>query len=211
MRVTVAGYACLLILGMRKNYFPRVKTILIYPDAFRVPRDHHATDLSKEETMPVLGVAWHRGPVILSWDDIVHQINASGTSGNLIIHEFAHQLDMQGGPADGTPAFPDTKLQKKWRTIMKTEYERLVEESKEGRPSLLDHYGSVNEVEFFAVASECFFEQAVEMRRELPDLYGILCRYYRQDPAARWGQATESARSESATRKKGSWHSRFLP
>jgi MtfA peptidase len=199
MKVTIAGHACLLTLGMRKNYFPRVKTILIYPGGFRVPRDHDSTGLSKEETMPVLGVAWHRGPVILSWDDIVNQINASGTAGNLVIHEFAHQLDMQGGPADGTPALADSKLQKKWRSIMKAEYQHLVEESKEGRRSLLDHYGSVNEVEFFAVASECFFEQPVEMRRELPELYGVLRRYYRQDPAARWREASESAKgSESA-------------
>ena len=192
MKVTIAGQACLLILGMEKNYFPRVKTILVYPQGFRVPKDPHGTDFLKEETMPVLGVAWHRGPVILSWDDIVNQVNASGTAGNLVIHEFAHQLDMQGGPADGTPSLPNSKLQEKWRSIMKTEYERLVEESKVGRPSLLDHYGSVNEVEFFAVASECFFEQPVEMKRELSELYGILGRYYRQDPAARWLQHSTS-------------------
>src|SRR5947209_8876340 len=74
MKVTIAGYACLLTLGMKKNYFPRVKTILIYPGGFRVPRDHDCTGLSQERTVPVLGVAWHRGPVILAWDDIVNQI-----------------------------------------------------------------------------------------------------------------------------------------
>ena len=192
MKVTIAGQACLLTLGMRKNYFPRVKTILVYPEGFRMPKDPHGTDFLKEETMPVLGVAWHRGPVILSWDDIVNQVKASGTAGNLVIHEFAHQLDMQGGPADGTPWLPNPKLQEKWHSIMKTEYERLVEQSEEGRPSLLDHYGSMNEVEFFAVASECFFEQPVEMKREHPELYGILRNYYRQDPAARWLQHTAS-------------------
>ena len=135
--------------------------------------------------MPVLGVAWYRGPVILSWDDIVNRGNDPGGVGNLVIHEFAHQLDMQGGPADGTPPLPNPKLQKKWRTIMKAEFERLVEESTEGRATLLDQYGTVNEGEFFAVASECFFEQPVELKRLHPELYGILRRYYRQDPAAR--------------------------
>jgi Mlc titration factor MtfA (ptsG expression regulator) len=192
MKVTIAGQACLLTLGMRKNYFPRVKTILIYPGGFRVPQDHHATDFLEEETMPVLGVAWHRGPVILSWDDIVNRANASGTAGNLVIHEFAHQLDMQGGPADGTPSLPNRKLQDKWRKVMKTEFERLTEESKEGRPTLLDRYGSATEVEFFAVASECFFEQPVEMKRQHPELYRILRRYYQQDPAARWLQHSAS-------------------
>src|SRR5438445_13353805 len=99
---------------------------------------------------------------------------------------------MQGGTADGKPELPSPKLREKWRSIMKIEYERLVEESKQGRPSLLDHYGSVNEVEFFAVASECFFEQPLEMKREHPDLYSVLGRYYRQDPAARWLQHSAS-------------------
>jgi Mlc titration factor MtfA (ptsG expression regulator) len=184
MKVTIAGHACLLVLGMSNNFFPRAKTILIYPGGFRVPRD-----LSMEGgTMPVLGQAVHRGPVILSWQDIVNPRNEAGTPMNLVIHEFAHQLDMQGGPADGTPFLSSRKLQKKWRRVMKQEYDRLVEESKEGRVTLLDAYGASSEVEFFAVASECFFEQPVEMKRQHPQLYDVLARYYRQDPAARWLQ-----------------------
>jgi hypothetical protein len=189
MRVTIAGQACLLVLGMSNNFFPRVKTILIYPGGFRVPRDPQMADLSTEGgTMPVLGQAVHRGPVILSWQDIVNPRNEAGTPMNLVIHEFAHQLDMQGGPADGTPLLSSRKLQKKWRRVMKQEYDRLIEESKEGRMTLLDSYGAANEVEFFAVASECFFEQPVEMKRQHPELYAVLARYYRQDPAARWLQ-----------------------
>jgi Mlc titration factor MtfA (ptsG expression regulator) len=200
MKVTVAAQACLLTLGMKKNYFPRVKTILIYPGGFRAPKDRRFTDLLEGETTPLLGEAWYRGPVVLSWGDVLNQESGPGTNGNLVIHEFAHQLDMEGGPADGTPWLPNRKLQEKWRKVMKVEFERLVHESKEGRPTLLDEYGSANEVEFFAVASECFFEQPVEMKREHPQLYGILRRYYRQDPAARWGrEASESAKeSESA-------------
>ena len=138
--------------------------------------------------MPVLGQAVHRGPVILSWQDIVNPRNEAGRPMNLVIHEFAHQLDMQGGPADGMPLFSSRKLQKKWRRVMKQEYDRLIEESKEGRVTLLDAYGASSEVEFFAVASECFFELPVEMKRQHPQLYDVLARYYRQDPAARWLQ-----------------------
>jgi Mlc titration factor MtfA (ptsG expression regulator) len=192
MKVTIAGQACLLTLGMEKNYFPRVKTILVYPGGFRMPKDRHAIELLEGETTPVLGVAWYRGPVILSWDDIVHRANDPGGVGNLVIHEFAHQLDMQGGPADGTPPLPSPKLHKKWRTIMKAEFERLVEESNEGRATLLDQYGTVNEGEFFAVASECFFEQPAELSRRHAELYGILRRYYRQDPAVRRRQHAAS-------------------
>lgn len=189
MKVTIAAQACLLVLGMSNNFFPRVKTILIYPGGFRVPRDPQMADLSTEGgTMPVLGQAVHRGPVILSWPDIVNPRNEAGTPMNLVIHEFAHQLDMQGGPADGTPLLSSRKLQKKWRRVMKQEYDRLIEESKEGRTTLLDAYGAANEVEFFAVVSECFFEQPVEMKRQHPQLYDVLARYYRQDPAARWLQ-----------------------
>ncbi len=189
MKVTIAGHACLLTLGMEKNYYPRVKTILIYPKGFRVPRDRQETDIPIEgETMPVLGQSWQRGPVILSWEDIMNSGNGPGAPENLVIHEFAHQLDMQGGPADGTLSLSSRKLQKKWRRVMKVEYDRLVEESSEGRVSLLDHYGATSEVEFFAVASECFFEQPVEMKRQHPQLYEVLSRFYRQDPAARWLQ-----------------------
>jgi Mlc titration factor MtfA (ptsG expression regulator) len=185
MRVSIAGQACLLTLGMDRNCFPRVKTILVYPGGFRMPKDRHAIDLL-EETTPVLGVAWYRGPVILSWDDIVNPGNNPEGALNLVIHEFAHQLDMQGGPADGTPLLPSRKLQKRWRKIMRAEFDRLVRESAEGRATLLDQYGSKNEGEFFAVASECFFEQPVELKHQHADLYEVLRRYYRQDPAARW-------------------------
>ncbi len=189
MRVTISGQACLLTLGMEKNYFPRVRTILIYPGGFRVPRDRQITDMAIEgETMPVLGQAVHRGPVILSWEDIRNPGNESGVPLNLVIHEFAHQLDMQDGPADGTPSLSSRKLQKKWRRVMKEEYDRLVQESEEGRLTLLDAYGATSESEFFAVASECFFEQPVELKRQYPELYAVLRRYYRQDPAARWLQ-----------------------
>jgi len=185
MKVTIAAQACLLTMGMEKNYFPRVKSILIYPGGFRVPRDRQLIDITPEsETMPVLGQAVHRGPVILSWSDIRKQ-KGDGPQ-NLVIHEFAHQLDMQGGPADGTPFLSSRKLQKKWRRIMKQEYDRLVDEAVEGQVTLLDSYGATDEIEFFAVASECFFEQPVEMKRQHPQLYDVLRRYYRQDPAARW-------------------------
>jgi Mlc titration factor MtfA (ptsG expression regulator) len=187
MKVTIAGQAGLLTLGMNKNYFPRVKTILIYPGGFRVPRDHRLSDFSVEgATMPVSGQTAYRGPVILSWDDI--QNHGPDRPLNLVIHEFAHQLDMQHGPPDGTPLLWSRKLQRKWRRVMKEEYDRLVEESVEGRVTLLDSYGATDEAEFFAVASECFFEQPVEMKRQHPQLYGVLRRYYRQDPAARWLQ-----------------------
>jgi Mlc titration factor MtfA (ptsG expression regulator) len=185
MKVTIAGQACLLTLGMERNYFPRVQTILIYPGGFRVPRDHQLSDIAPgTETMPVLGQAVHRGPVILSWRDI--QNHAEDGPENLVIHEFAHQLDMQHGPPDGMPSLSDRRLHKKWKRVMKEEYDRLVTESVEGRVTLLDSYGATDEVEFFAVASECFFELPVELKREHPHLYDVLRRYYRQDPAARW-------------------------
>jgi Mlc titration factor MtfA (ptsG expression regulator) len=189
MKVTIAGQACLLVLGMTNNFFPRVKTILIYPGGFRVPRDPQMADFSVEgATIPVLGQAVHRGPVILSWEDIVNPKSKDDAPMNLVIHEFAHQLDMQGGPADGMPFLSSRKLQKKWRRVMKQEYDRLVEQSEEGRVTLLDEYGAASEVEFFAVASECFFELPLEMKRQHPQLYDVLARYYRQDPAARWLQ-----------------------
>jgi Mlc titration factor MtfA (ptsG expression regulator) len=188
MKATIAGQACLLTLGMEKNYFDRVKTILIYPSGFLIPEHARTHGFGiEEEAMPVLGESWYRGPVILAWDEVLEQGQSWRTGANLVLHEFAHQLDMEDGPADGTPSLPNRELYEKWRRIMKSEFKRLLRESSKGRATLLDEYGATNEGEFFAVATECFFEQPVEMRRQHPELYDVLQEYYHQDPAARAG------------------------
>src|SRR5262249_35377008 len=104
---------------------------------------------------------------------------------NLVFHEFAHQLDMLDGEINGTPLLPDPKLARRWQKVMTAEFERLIRASERGRATLLDDYGATDPGEFFAVATERFFDRPVEMREWHPNLYDLLRDYYRQDPATR--------------------------
>jgi Mlc titration factor MtfA (ptsG expression regulator) len=104
---------------------------------------------------------------------------------NLVFHEFAHQLDMLDGVINGTPPLKDKEQAQRWHKVMTAEYQRLIEASQEGRATLLDEYGTTNEAEFFAVATECFFDKPGPLSHRHPQLYALLAEYYHQDPAAR--------------------------
>jgi Mlc titration factor MtfA (ptsG expression regulator) len=186
IKVTIAALAGLLTLGMEHDYYSRVRSILVYPGGYRVP-DHEVlgdnTVLEGESDR--LGEAHYRGPVILSWDEVLHDARHPGAGRNLVFHEFAHQLDMLDGAVDGTPPLRDRDQYRRWHKVMTAEYRRLVTEAEEGRPTLLDEYGTTNQGEFFAVATECFFDQPAAMARLHPRLYALLRDYFRQDPAAR--------------------------
>ena len=104
---------------------------------------------------------------------------------NVVLHEFAHKLDMLDGAADGTPQLGSPEQYTAWHRIMTEEYEHLVEDAERDRSTLLDTYGATNAAEFFAVATECFFEKPTQMRKRHCELYGLLRSYYRQDPATR--------------------------
>ena len=115
-----------------------------------------------------------------------HQLRGN----NLVLHEFAHQLDMQNGRlADGVPPMESTEQYRRWQEVTDAEYDRLVFDCRHGRPTLLDCYGTTNRAEFFAVTTECFFERPQEMIRRHPELYAVFREYYRQDPAAREADA----------------------
>ena len=187
MKVTIAAEAALLLLGFEDQYFDMVQSILVYPDAYVA----HGTEmvaggLVVEGDSNRGGEAWYRGPVILSWDDTLAGARRRTPGHNLVLHEFAHQLDMQNGRvADGIPPMESVEQYRRWKEVMDTEYERLVFECNHGYRTLLDCYGATNIAEFFAVATECFFELPQRMAARHPDLYDILRKYYRQDPAVR--------------------------
>jgi Mlc titration factor MtfA (ptsG expression regulator) len=184
MKVTVAALACLLVLGMRPYYFERVQSILLYPEGFTVPnREALAAGVVLEGEAELEGQAHYRGPVILSWAELLDDVHHPGRGRNLVIHEFTHQLDMLNGAADGTPPLADEKQARSWQKVMSSEFNRLRDKADEGLPSLLDDYGAEDEAEFFAVASECFFDRPMDLRRQHRRLYDVLRDYYRQDPA----------------------------
>ena len=184
IRVTVAALACLLLLGWRDFYFDNVPTILIYPQAYVVPQQRMVGGVVMEDESDRLGEAHYRGPIILSWADVEREARQTGGQSNLVLHEFAHQLDMLNGAAQGVPPLP-RGLQKRWQTVMAHEYQRLCRAARHGHGTLLDPYGTTNEAEFFAVVTECFFESPRELHEERPDLYALLRAYFKQDPAAR--------------------------
>jgi Mlc titration factor MtfA (ptsG expression regulator) len=185
IKVTVAGQAALLLLGLEHDYFSRVPSILIYPSGYRAPADRDG-DVHEGR----LGEAWYRGPVVLAWDAVLAGTQDRDHGRNLVLHEFAHQLDFLDGYADGTPPLETNARRRRWHDVMTTEYERLIRESEHGHSMVLDEYGTRNPAEFFAVVTECFFGRAVLMKRRHPELYALLKDYYKQDPADRLAHYT---------------------
>lgn len=186
MKVTIAAQACLLALALPHDPYGRVQSILVYPSGYRGPEEsiRPGVPVTVGGT-PRLGEAWYRGPVILSWDDVRREGRHPGQGHNLVFHEFAHQLDMLDGAVDGTPPLETEEQYRRWREVMAAEFEQLRRASAQGRATLLDQYGAANEAEFFAVATECFFDRPVDLSQRHPRLYEVLRDYYHQDPAAR--------------------------
>jgi Mlc titration factor MtfA (ptsG expression regulator) len=190
IRVTIAGLASLLTLGMPDYHFDQVHSVLVYPDAFAVPeRVPIGPEVVLEDETEKLGEAHLRGPVILSWAEIREDLHEPWCGRNLVFHEFAHQLDALNGDLDGVPLLP-RELQQPWEEVMAREYIRLTIASRRRRDTVLDPYGASEPAEFFAVATETFFDAPIVLRDEHPPLYELLARYYRQDPATRLERMT---------------------
>jgi MtfA peptidase len=187
VKVTIAAQAALLLIGFEGEYFDMVQSILVYPDAYVAP-DQTITKggVVLDEESHREGEAWYRGPVILSWADALAGGRHQADGDNLVLHEFAHQLDMQNGRSThGTPPLATREQYDRWQEVMTAEFRRLERDCNRGRRTLLDCYGTENMAEFFAVSTECFFELPVEMLEHHPQLYDILRDFYRQDPARR--------------------------
>jgi Mlc titration factor MtfA (ptsG expression regulator) len=189
IRVTIAAQACLLQLGLPHDYYRNVDSILVYPSTVVVPQRtpgvFERVDAPVEAQVPILGQAFARGPVILVWDAVLHDARHPEQGHNVVYHEFAHQLDMLDGAADGTPPIADRDRLAQWVEVCSREFLRLGNLAKKGDRTFLDAYGARNEAEFFAVATEEFFDRPHALKQHATDLYRVLSDYYRQDPAAR--------------------------
>lgn len=175
--VTIAGHSCLLIAGRPgEATYPWLSAVLVYPDAFL------STSTRSDSAEARVGESDSRGVVALSWREIRSNIAHSGNGHSVILHEFAHQLDAEDSGMDGMPWIPDEASRESWLHDMRAAYEKLREEGEYGA---LDDYGALEPAEFFAVATEAFFENAVRFREYHPDLHRHLRNYYRLDPA-RW-------------------------
>ena len=186
MKVTIASQACLLLLGLEHDYFARVMSILIYPSTFQIRKtaeNSHRIVVGGAE--PRLGEAWYRGPVILAWDAVLDGSRNPHANSNLVLHEFAHQLDFLDGILNGTPPLRNREQYRKWQATMTREYERLQKSAESGADSFLDPYGATDPCEFFAVITEAFFTQPSNLKSLHADVYHLLTEYFRQDPAGR--------------------------
>ncbi len=184
IRVTIAAQAGWLTCGMAEQYFDRVQSILVYPDAYVAPgKILTKGGIVLEGESPRVGEAWYRGPVILAWDDVRRGGLSTNHGHNLVLHEFAHQLDMlNGADADGVPVIEEQDRAERWLAVTDREYRRLVHDCEAGRHTLLDCYGATNKAEFFAVATESFFQLPRKTRLEHPELYANLSEFYNYDP-----------------------------
>ncbi|MCE9546410.1 MAG: zinc-dependent peptidase [Planctomycetia bacterium] len=181
IRVTIAALACLLILRKGIDSYRRVMSILVYPGSYVAVESqfplHELREVGARE-----GEAWVGGTVIVNWAKLSEELRDDPGS-NLVLHEFSHQLDMRDGLADGIPILDNDQQYIEWRAVMSTEYAELIAAAQARQPTLLDKYGTKNQAEFFAVATECFFERPREMQEKHPPLYRVLGEYYQQNPA----------------------------
>jgi MtfA peptidase len=182
IRLTIAGFACVLLLGGQSDMYPKLRSILVYPKAYLAPNYRKEPGgVVREGLQPRTGEAWSFGNIVLSWDDILRDAREE-QGRNVVFHEFAHQLDFESGPAPGAPALPPGLNYEDWARVFGAEYELLIDSVERGHETLIDPYGATNPSEFFAVATECFFLQPAGLKARHRELYEQLRLYFRQDP-----------------------------
>jgi len=184
MRVMIAIQACVLTLNLDAGIYDGWENIVVYPDEF-------VTDLEYEDEIgvvhrrnePLAGEAMPGGPVALSWPDVEGDWSATGM--NLVIHEFAHKIDMRNGEANGCPPLPPEMSPRKWQKTMLAAYEHFQARVQDGEETVIDPYAAESPAEFFAVLSEVFFADPTLLQAEYPSVYQLFTWFYRQDPSSR--------------------------
>ncbi len=185
IRVTIAAQACMLLLHRGTDYYPGLSSIIVYPHEYVARHTERASGgLVREGPQVRLGESSPRGAVVLSWDHVRAGASDVHDCRNVVFHEFAHRLDAEDGRVDGAPPLPQRSMYIAWARILGAEYEKLRGKAARGQETLLDRYGAASPAEFFAVATECFFQRPKRMKAEHPELYEELKAYYQQDPAA---------------------------
>lgn len=174
VRVTIAGLASLLLLNRSTSLYRRLQTVLVYPAAYR----------DSAEGQVRLGESWGDGTVVLSWCDVTGSARNARDGHNLVLHEFAHQLDQEDGSSDGVPVLESRARYVHWAQLLQSEYQRLVELTRKHKKDVIGAYGATNPAEFFAVATEVFFEKPFLLQKKHPELYSELRDFYHLDPVS---------------------------
>lgn len=185
MAVAIAAQACLPILRLGLAQYDAFKGIVVHPDIVVARREVMDEDgIVHHYDEELVGEAMEGGPVMLTWRDVADAGDSAAWGYNVVVHEFAHVLDMRDGASDGVPLLPDRAARERWLAVLVPEWDEFSVRVAVGEDTLIDPYGAEAIDEFFAVASELFFVDAATMRGEHPALYELLAGYYRQDPAA---------------------------
>ena len=185
-RVEIALQACLPILGLGLDWYDGWVGIVVHPSDFHVQRTETGEDgVVHEWDDELAGESWPGGPVVLSWEALDDSGSVAEGGANVVIHEFAHKLDMMSGEADGVPPLPSREARERWIEVFDAEFERFCRSVAAGAETFLDPYAAEHEAEFFAVASEAFFESPNALRKDFARLYDLLMDFYKQDPSKR--------------------------
>jgi Mlc titration factor MtfA (ptsG expression regulator) len=185
IRLTVAAQAALLLLGREHDYYARVAAVVVYPGAFRTPVEEDGWEDDGLSEDPLSGQAVYRGPVILSWDEALAEGRDPDGGHNVVVHEFAHQLDFLDGATDGTPALDDPDLLARWGPVMQAAFDAHRQALDAGADTFFTEHAGENEAEFFADASEAFFCRPHDLEAEARGVFGLLQGFYKLDPR-RW-------------------------
>ena len=181
VRLSIAAQACLPILNLGLDVYEGWVGVVVYPGEFRVHKEEVDEDgVVHSFAEELAGEAWPGGPVILSWEDV----GMAERGYNVVIHEFAHKIHMDGGGDEDYPAARDGMDASAWRKALKEGYDRFCAEVDSGEPTFIDPYAAEHPAEFFAVMSEAFFTESAVLARDWPELYAQLALFYKQDPAS---------------------------
>ncbi|MFZ6657839.1 zinc-dependent peptidase [Undibacterium sp. TJN19] len=183
IRVTIAGKACMLLLNRASGVYPQLTHILVYPTTFVAPRTQTNGDgIVTHTNQGLSGESWSDGRVILAWDQAAHNPETEARGQDVVLHEFAHQLDSETGATNGAPALKNAAAYQAWSQVMEREFMQLQQAIASDVPTVIDPYGATNPAEFFAVITEAFFKKSRELADFHPALFAQLNAYYRVDP-----------------------------
>jgi Mlc titration factor MtfA (ptsG expression regulator) len=178
--LSIAALACLPVLNLGFDWLGGWREVVVYPGEFRVKREHHDehTGVVTEGEDELIGEAWERGPLILSWADVATDLAQPFDGFNVVVHEIAHKLDMLEGAADGVPRMPASIARREWIDTMQPAYDRLVRDVERGRKTWIDPYAAESADEYFAVVSELHFSDPAGLARAVPSVAALLARFY---------------------------------
>jgi Mlc titration factor MtfA (ptsG expression regulator) len=175
MQRVVAAQACLLLVNRKHDFYRKLRSILLYPSAYKAKNEHGQDSVR-------LGESWHSGSVILAWESVIAGGRNEEDGHHVTLHEFAHQLDQADGAADGVPELSGAGSYREWSMVFGQAFDRFQKKLDKGRRTVIDPYGGTNPAEFFAVATETFYEKPKQLSEHYPQVYQQLCSYYRVDP-----------------------------